>query len=127
MIDRRPCVIVSRYTDCLAGGNQASLTPLPSCRPTWHTPPPYPRPMPDPDLAAAWDAVHEATPTGWYVGRPGFEERYNQWSTYAFDPSERPRAGKRSHEAPAVGPTELECVQEMARCLGELKAGRWPG
>jgi hypothetical protein len=82
--------------------------------------------MTDPDLAAAWDAVHDATPDGWYVGRPGFEERHNQWSMYAFDPSERPVVGKRSREWTAVGPTELRCVQEMARCLGELREGRWP-
>ena len=41
------------------------------------------------DLEAAWDAVHENTPEGWYVGRPGYEERYGQWSMYAIDPSDR--------------------------------------
>ena len=60
------------------------------------------------------------------MGRPGFEERYNSWSMYAFDPSERPIVGKRSREWIAVGPTELRCVQEMARCLAELREGRWP-
>ena len=45
---------------------------------------------------------------------------------YAFDPSEKPVVGKRSREWTAVGQTELHCVQEMAYCLGELKAGRWP-
>jgi hypothetical protein len=45
---------------------------------------------------------------------------------YAFDPSQRLVVGKRSREWTAVGPTELRCVEEMARCLGELKAGRWP-
>ena len=84
----------------------------------------YPRPMTD--LEAAWDAVHENMPESWYVGRPGIEERYGQWSMYAFDPSEKPVVGKRSREWTAVGPSELHCVREMARCLGELKAGRWP-
>ena len=60
------------------------------------------------DLEAAWAAVHDATPPGWYVGRPGFEERYNQWSMRAFDPSETPIVGKRSREWTAVGRTELE-------------------
>ena len=77
-------------------------------------------------LEAAWAAVHKNTPDGWYVGRPGFEERYNQWSMYAFDPSETPIVGTRSREWTAVGPTELACVSEMARYLRELKAGRWP-
>ena len=78
------------------------------------------------DLEAARAAVHEDTPEGWYVGKPDFEERYNQWSMYAFDPSEKPIVGKRSREWTAVGPTELRCVQTMAYCLRELGEGRWP-
>ena len=50
----------------------------------------------------------------------------NEWSQYAFDPSETPIVGKRSREWTAVGQTELHCVQTMAYCLAELKAGRWP-
>ena len=45
---------------------------------------------------------------------------------HAFDPSEKAVDGGREHQWTAVGRTELECVQEMARSLGELKAGRWP-
>ena len=30
--------------------------------------------------------------------------------------------GERGRQWVAVGPTELDCVREMARCLGELKA-----
>ena len=45
---------------------------------------------------------------------------------YAFDPSETPDVGKRSREWTAVGPTELDCVRTMARCLAELKEGRYP-
>ena len=58
------------------------------------------------------------------MGRLGYEERHNQWSMYAFDPSEKPVVGKRSREWTAVGRAELECVREMARCLGGLKEGR---
>jgi len=86
----------------------------------------YPAPMTDPELAAAWAAVHDATPEGWYVGRPYFDERQNRWEQYPFDPSETPVVGKRSREWTAVGPTELRCVQTMADCLRELGAGRWP-
>ena len=82
--------------------------------------------MTDPTFSAAWAVIHENTPEGWCVGGPGYEGRYRQWSMYAFDPSEKPVVGKWTREWTAVGQTELHCVQEMARCLGELKAGRWP-
>ena len=78
----------------------------------------------DPEQASA--DVHDNTPEGWYVGRPGYEERYDQWSMYAFDPSEKAVVGKRSREWTTVGETEVGCVRSMAYCLGELKAGRWP-
>ena len=77
------------------------------------------------DLEAAWATVHDNTPDGWYVGQPEHPER-NEWSQFAFDPSEKPIVGKRSSEWTAVGQTELGCVQSMARCLGELREGRWP-
>ena len=78
------------------------------------------------DLEAAWATVHENTPEGWYVGRPGWEDRYRQWSMFAFDPSEKAVEGGRERQWIAVGQTELDCVRDMARCLGESKAGRWP-
>lgn len=79
------------------------------------------------DLEAAWDELHDATPAGWVVGRPRFHDERNEWHQYAFDPSERPKVGKRSREWTAVGHTEVACVMEMARCLREISAGRWPG
>ena len=82
--------------------------------------------MTDADLEAAWVAVHTNTPDGWYVGRPSWDERYGRWEQYAFDPSEKPVVGKRSREWTAVGQTELAVVLVMARCLGELREGRWP-
>jgi hypothetical protein len=78
------------------------------------------------DLEEAWNAVHDATPPGWYVGRPGYVERFNQWEQYAFDPNERPKVGKREREWTAVGPTEAACVAEMARCLDLIGRGEWP-
>jgi hypothetical protein len=53
-------------------------------------------------------------------------DRYRQWNMYAFDPVERPVVGRRSRESVATGQTELECVEEMARCRGEIEVGRWP-
>ena len=82
--------------------------------------------MTDPALAAAWEAVHANTPAGWQVGPPGYVDRYRQWNMYAFDPTERPVVGKRAREWTAVGRSELHCLEVKARCLGEIKAGRWP-
>jgi hypothetical protein len=82
--------------------------------------------MTDPDLHEAWEQVHANTPLGWYVGRPGYEERYDQWSMYASDPSEKAVVGKRSREWTAIGRTEVEYVESMAYCLAELNEGRWP-
>ena len=66
-------------------------------------------------LEAAWAAVHEHTRDGWYVGKPMLHPERNEWSQFAFDPSETPIVGKRSREWTATGRTELECVQVMAR------------
>jgi len=82
--------------------------------------------MTDDALAAAWEAVHDNTPPGWYVGRPAYVDRFREWRMYAFDPSERPVVGRRSRESVATGQTELDCLRVMARCLAEIKAGRWP-
>ena len=43
---------------------------------SWHTRLATLAAMTDEALAAAWDAVHENTPAGWYVGRPGYVDRY---------------------------------------------------
>lgn len=79
------------------------------------------------DLATAWDTVHAANSTlAWHVGSPAFNEQRDEWSMYAFDPTERPKVGQRSREWTAVAPTEERVVIEMARCLREIGAGRVP-
>ncbi len=78
------------------------------------------------DLEEAWNAVHDATPAGWHVGRPTYYDERRQWHQYAFDPSERPVVGLRSREWTAIGSSELEVVAEMARCLREIGEGRAP-
>ena len=60
------------------------------------------------------------------MGRPYFDDRHNRWEQYAYDPSETPVVGQRSREWVATGQTELHCLQTMARCLRELREGRWP-
>ncbi len=82
--------------------------------------------MTDPELAVAWDTVHENTPPGWHVGRPAYEPLHRSWSQYAWDTTEKAALGRRSREWTAVGQTEHECVREMARCLREIGAGRVP-
>jgi hypothetical protein len=78
------------------------------------------------ELESVWNEVHAANTMGWQVGRPSFHDEARRWEQYAFDPAERPKVGKRSREWIAVGPTEVACVREMARCLRELRDGRWP-
>ena len=73
----------------------------------------------------AWEAVHDATPPGWYVGRPS-QRHGGSWAMYAFDRTEKAHIGRRSREWTAVGQTEEECIFEMARCLRENSAGRVP-
>jgi hypothetical protein len=70
--------------------------------------------MTDPELAAAWDALHQNTPPGWRVGRPAYEPRHQSWSQYAWDATEKVEIGGRGREWTAVGQTELTCVREMA-------------
>jgi hypothetical protein len=77
------------------------------------------------DLEAAWEAVHSATPAGWFVGRPG-QRHGGQWAIYGYDTREKAKIGPRSREWTAVGESEVECVREMARCLREIAAGTVP-
>ena len=77
-------------------------------------------------LEEAWSQVHDATPAGWYVGRPTYHNERRQWVQYAFDPSERPVVGLRSREWTARAESEEAVVREMARCLAELREGRKP-
>ena len=75
----------------------------------------------------AWDELHDATPLGWYVGAPSFDERRDEWSLlYAFDTTESVEMGKRSREWIAVHPTQEGVLREMARCLHEPGEGRTP-
>ena len=76
-------------------------------------------------LEEAWEELHNATPAGWFVGRPG--QRYGgQWEQYAYDTTEKAQIGRRSREWTAVAPTEVGVVREMARCLQAIGEGRVP-
>ncbi len=43
------------------------------------------------EMEDASNAVHEATPAGWYVGFPSYHDERREWLMYAFDPTERLR------------------------------------
>ncbi len=77
-------------------------------------------------LEAAWDALHDAKPDGWYVGPPTYIEHRRAWEQYAFDTRERADAGRRQRKLTAVGQSELEVVREMGRCLAIIARGEWP-
>lgn len=74
----------------------------------------------------ARDALHAATPPGWFVGTPSYHDERREWLLYAFDPSERPVMGLRSREWTAVDQTEVAVVREMARSLQAISDGRAP-
>ncbi len=83
--------------------------------------------MTDPEIVAAWAKIHDATPPGWYVGRPGYNDTYRQWEQFVYDdPSARPKVGLRSGEWTAVGTSELHVLREMAKCLRAISDGRVP-
>ena len=41
------------------------------------------RDVTDEEVAAAWEELHDATPSGWFVGRPSHDERRDEWALYA--------------------------------------------
>lgn len=84
------------------------------------------RDMTDEEVAAAWEELHDSTPAGWFLGRPSYDERRDEWSLYAFDTTERLKVGQRTREWTAVAPTQARVVREMTRCLRHIAAGRWP-
>jgi hypothetical protein len=82
--------------------------------------------LPLTDLEAAWGDLHDAKPPGWFVGQPMYHDNRREWDVYAFDTRERAKAGHRSREWTVVAQSELECVREMARCLGLIRDGLTP-
>jgi len=78
------------------------------------------------DLENAWAELHEAVPRGWQIGGPAFDERKGEWSLYAWDVTERVKAGRRTRDWIAVHPTQSGVLREMARCLRTLDEGQVP-
>ena len=78
------------------------------------------------DFEEAWNALHNALPPQWTIGRPSYHPERREWLLYAFDPRERPVVGVRKREWTAIAATEEGVVREMARCLREIREGRVP-
>jgi hypothetical protein len=79
------------------------------------------------DLARAWDAIRAATPAGWFVSQPVYEQgRTPPWSQNAFDTTTRSMAGLQPREWTTLGMTEVDCLREMARGLLEITECRVP-
>ena len=50
------------------------------------------------------DDVRDATPPGWYVGRPSYRDDLEAWEQYAYVPAESRRGvAHRAHEWTAMG------------------------
>jgi hypothetical protein len=82
--------------------------------------------LPADELEAAWAAVHDAMPPGWFVGRPSYHDDRHEWAQYAFNPTERASVGVRSRGWTAVADSEAGVLRVMARCLREISEGRLP-
>lgn len=79
-------------------------------------------------LEDAWAELHDANARlDWFIGMPSYDpHRIVPWSQYAFDPSEKHRAGKRTLEWTATAPTEIAVVRAMALALRQIAAGSVP-
>src|SRR5262249_22771944 len=79
-------------------------------------------------LEGAWSELIDATPKGWFVGRPAYKPQYQTgWTLYAFDATEVVKKGKaRKREWTSIGATEEQCVRGMTAAPMEISAGRMP-
>jgi hypothetical protein len=77
-------------------------------------------------LVELLEELRTATPRGWYVGSPSFDDRYSEWVIHAFDPSSPATNGLRAREWTSIGSTEERAIQTMTACLRHIGAGRVP-
>jgi hypothetical protein len=68
------------------------------------------------DLDAAWDAVHEAVPARWMVGRTTFDPAGDgSWSVWAVG---RTKRGEIPQSLIGTGATEVEALRDLDDRLG---------
>jgi hypothetical protein len=79
----------------------------------------------DPDLEAAWSAVHDALRPGWSAVRPVRydEERERPWHVVAFDWR---TSSKRHDRVEATGRTEAEALRDLAELLQRWRVEEAP-
>ncbi len=70
------------------------------------------------ELEGAWDALHAATPRGWYARRPSLHDERHEWLLYAFDPAERPIVGVRKRDWTAR--------TSLSKRAGDIRGSRGP-
>jgi hypothetical protein len=74
----------------------------------------------------ARDVLQAAQKVGWYVGIPLYDLQRRLWQLYAYDTTEQETLGPRTRQRTAVGRSEEDCINEMARCLSEISEGQPP-
>jgi hypothetical protein len=74
------------------------------------------------ELEEAWDALHAATPAGWYVRRPSYHDKQARMAAVRLLPG---RAALRAaiRAATRSGPRRAGVVAEMARCRDLIRCG----
>jgi hypothetical protein len=70
--------------------------------------------------------LHDATPRGCYVGRPGYDANWNQWTQFAFDTNDRGRPGKPRTRAGGRRQRARRAPGDGAVPRGHCTRG-WPG
>jgi len=78
------------------------------------------------DLEDAWAAIHDATPSGWFVAKPQRDMTSRQLNVSAILVSGRSRIGHMPKVKPAQAPSEPTALVELARCLVVTSAGGVP-
>jgi len=79
------------------------------------------------DLDDAWGELHDATPDGWFVGRPSCDEGRGVWEQHAFDAQEGtgPGCAGFDHYVPFVPPggTGAATLQAVQAVVGVVVSG----
>ncbi|MBA2488426.1 MAG: hypothetical protein H0V36_03765 [Chloroflexi bacterium] len=79
------------------------------------------------DLETAWDALWEAMPSGWTVGKPQQDLVSKQWTaSIVLVTGGTSRIGHMPKVVSAQAPTEATMLVELARCLVAYSEGRVP-
>lgn len=70
--------------------------------------------------SAAWDALHDPTRRGWYVGRPSYHGERRKWASLRLQPLREAGHRLRRRKWMAIAESDEAVVREMAGCLREI-------